>query len=68
MMVRVKLVLNIFRLDADWFERGITEDVVWLLVHEFGHQYSEDHLSSEYHEALCRIGAKLFALARRNEV
>src|SRR2546425_3446424 len=30
---------------------------------KYGHQYSPDHLSAEYHEALCRIGAKLYALA-----
>ena len=28
---------------------------------------SRDHLSSDYHEALCRIGARLFALVRRDE-
>ena len=63
-----ELVFNKFRLGADWFERGITEDVVALLIHEFGHNYSLDHLSSQYHEALCRIGAKLHALARRGEI
>jgi hypothetical protein len=60
-----ELVFNKFRLGADWFEHGITEDVVRLLIHEFGHEYSPDHLSAEYHEGLCRIGAKLFALERR---
>lgn len=60
-----ELAFNKFRLGADWFERGITDDVVQLLIHEFGHEYSPDHLSSEYHEALCRIGAKLYALAGR---
>jgi len=29
------------------------------LIHEWGHHYETDHLSSEYHEALCKIGAKL---------
>jgi hypothetical protein len=58
-------VFNKFRLGADWFERGITEDVVHLLIHEFGHEFSLDHLSSEYHEALCRVGARLFTIARR---
>jgi len=28
-----------------------------------GHQYSGDHLSEEYHEALCRLGAKLKRVA-----
>ena len=63
-----ELVFNKFRLGADWFEHGITEEVVHLLIHEFGHQYSPDHLSAEYHEALCRIGAKLFALARPGKI
>ena len=58
------LVFNKPRLGSDWFERGITNDVVQLLIHEFGHEYSPDHLSSEYHEALCHIGARLFAFAK----
>jgi hypothetical protein len=41
------LVFNKFRLGAEWFEQGITEGVVSLLIHEFGHQYSGDHLSSQ---------------------
>jgi len=63
-----ELVFNKFRLGADWFERGITEDVVRLLTHEFGHDTALDHLSSEYHDALCRIGAKMYVLARRGEI
>jgi len=42
--------------------------VVNCYIHEFGHEYSPDHLSAEYHEALCRIGAKLYSLARRREI
>ena len=63
-----ELVFNKFRFGADWFERGITDDVVQLIIHEFGHNESLDHLSSEYHEALCRIGAKMFALGCRGEL
>jgi hypothetical protein len=62
-----ELVFNKLRLGGDWFEQGITEDVVRLLIHEFGHEYSPDHLSAQYHEALCRIGAKMYALARHGE-
>ncbi len=62
-----ELVFNKFRLGTEWFERGVTDDVVHLLIHEFGHEFSPDHLSSEYHEALCNIGAKLFALARKRD-
>jgi hypothetical protein len=46
-----------------WFEQGASEDVDALLIHEFGHEYSGDHLSSDYHEALCRLGASLKKLA-----
>jgi len=57
------LHFNLFRLGHKWFEGGITEEVDRLLVHEFGHQVSGDHLSEEYHEALCLLGAKLKKLA-----
>ena len=63
-----ELIFNKLRLGSDWFERGITDDVLGLLIHELAHDSSPDHLSAEYHEALCRIGAKLFTLAKRNEL
>lgn len=63
-----ELVFNKLRLGGDWFEQGITEDVVRLIIHEFGHEYSPDHLSADYHEALCRIGARMFALARNGDL
>lgn len=53
------LTLNYARLGKHFFENGITDEVVELLIHEFGHHYSSDHLSSEYHKALCRLGAKI---------
>lgn len=58
-----RLDFNLFRLGHKWFEQGASEDVDALLIHEFGHQYSGDHLSSEYHEALCKLGANLKKLA-----
>ncbi len=58
-----RLDLNLLRLGDGWFERGAGEDVDRLLIHEFGHQFSGDHLSDEYHDALCRLGAKLKRLA-----
>jgi hypothetical protein len=63
-----ELVFNKFRLGADWFEQGITEDVVRALKHELGHQYSPDHLNAQYHEALCRIGVTVFLLARQDQL
>lgn len=58
-----RLDFNVLRLGHRWFEQGASEDVDRLLIHEFGHQYSGDHLSSDYHEALCILGAKLKRLA-----
>lgn len=58
-----RLDLNLFRLGHKWFDQGVTEEVDRLLIHEFGHQFSSDHLSAEYHDALCRLGAKLKSLA-----
>jgi len=42
-----RLHFNLFRLGHKWFEQGLTEEVDRLLIHEFGHQYSGDHLSEE---------------------
>jgi len=39
------------------------ERVLSLLIHEFGHHYSSDHLSAEYHRALSDLGAKLTLMA-----
>src|SRR5581483_3582635 len=58
-----RLDLNLFRLGHRWFEKGATEEVDRFLIHEFGHQYCGDHLSEKYHEALCRLGARLKRLA-----
>jgi hypothetical protein len=58
-----RLDFNLLRLGYKWFAQGPTEEVDRLLIHEFGHQFSSDHLSEEYHEALCRLGAGLKRLA-----
>jgi hypothetical protein len=58
-----RLDFNLLRLGHKWFEQGASEDVDALLIHEFGHEYSSDHLSEEYHEALCKLGAGLKKLA-----
>ena len=58
-----RLDFNLMRIGHKWFDQGINEEVDTLLIHEFGHEYSADHLSEEYHEALCRLGAKLKKLA-----
>jgi hypothetical protein len=58
-----RLDFNLLRLGHRWFEQGPGEDVDRLLIHEFGHQFSSDHLSEDYHEALCRLGARMKQLA-----
>jgi hypothetical protein len=57
------LELNVRTLGYAWFDQGPTDEVNEILIHEFGHHYSGDHLSSEFHNALCRLGAKLARLA-----
>jgi hypothetical protein len=57
-----KLTLNVGRLGHSFFE-GDLERINRMLLHEFGHEFSSDHLSEEYHDALCKLGAKLAALA-----
>jgi len=34
-----------------------------LIIHELGHEYAANHLSAEYHDAICRLGAQLTQLA-----
>ena len=50
-----RLDFNLLCLGHAWFQQGASEEVDRLLIHEFGHEYSGDHLSEEYHEALCRL-------------
>lgn len=58
------LTVNVGRLGYDWFASGPAK-INEFLIHELGHEYSCDHLSSEYHDALCRLGGQLSALALR---
>jgi hypothetical protein len=58
-----RLDFNLLRLGHRWFEQGPTEDVDRLLLHEFAHNFSSDHLSEDFHEAICLLGARLKKLA-----
>ena len=58
-----RLDFNVYHLGHSWFEQGANEEVDRLLIHEFGHQYSGDHLSEAYYDALCGLGARLKRLA-----
>lgn len=59
-----RLTINVSSLGHAWFDKAITDVAVnELLIHEFGHETESDHLSSGYHKAVCRLGAKLMTLA-----
>lgn len=56
------LTFNVGRLGKAWFDAELAP-VLRLLIHEFGHHYSQNHLADAYHAALCDLGARLAALA-----
>jgi hypothetical protein len=61
------LILNQGRLGKAWFRDSADEKHLDLLLHEFGHEYSSDHLSSQYYKALTRLGGKLAMVALHAE-
>ena len=64
---REALTYNVGRMGWDWFAKPANrEEHIDLLIHEFGHHYSLDHLSSKYHDALSRLGARLALAVRDN--
>lgn len=58
-----QLVYNVGRLGYHWFDHGVRPTVNELFIHELAHEYSSDHLSEAYHDALCRLGAAMVQLA-----
>ena len=60
------LYFNTAHLSQKWFNWEVNkEDIMALIIHEFGHWYTGDHLSSSYNDALCKIGAKLYLLEQK---
>jgi hypothetical protein len=58
------LTLNVAALGERWFALPQWDaEVVSLATHEFSHAKSSDHLSKEFHQACCDIGADITALA-----
>jgi len=57
------LVLNKATLSPDFFDGEITDYLIDLLIHEFGHHWTIDHLSRDYYDALTRLGARMTRLA-----
>lgn len=56
------LTFNIARLGRKWFD-GRGEKQNDLIIHELGHEYEGNHLSTGYYKALTQLGAALVALA-----
>jgi hypothetical protein len=52
-----------------WFDEGMPAQCfqrwVELLIHEYSHEVVSDHLSSEFHDECCRLGAKYAAHLQR---
>lgn len=58
------------KLGRAWFDRAASPDGLYklhaLLIHELAHNFVDDHLSSDFHEACCDLGARLARLALRH--
>jgi hypothetical protein len=63
-----QLIVSKVRHGGKWFDGEIverTEDWAELLIHEFAHDTVSDHLSEQFHEECCRIGATYAAHLQR---
>jgi hypothetical protein len=64
-----RLTFNVGRLGRRWFDLETNRvDIEKLLLHEFAHEFASDHLSQEYHEAICSIAAKWLDATRKRLV
>lgn len=63
---RGHVTFNIVALGKAWLKNVTQEQLDALLIHEFGHYYESNHLSSNYYDALCKLGARL--RARSDEI
>jgi hypothetical protein len=57
-----RMCLNHGRLGKRWWS-GPLADKLDLMVHELGHEYESNHLSSKYNDALTKLAGKLAVLA-----
>lgn len=54
-----RLTFNVGRLGHRWFNDPNQGQVDALLIHEFAHDRVSNHLSEDFHEECCRLGAKM---------
>lgn len=63
------LTFNVGRLGRKWFDlENNRVEIEKLLLHEFAHEFASDHLSQEYHEAICSIAAKWLDATRKQRL
>lgn len=58
-----ELTLNLGRLGYKWFEPTNRASITDLIIHEFGHEYADDHLSQDYYHALTRMAGRAVEVA-----
>ena len=64
-----RLTFNVGRLGRRWFDLEMNRvGIEQLLLHEFAHEFASDHLSHEYHEAICSIAAKWLDATRKQRL
>jgi len=61
-----RISFNVQKLKEAWFEEGLTQDQLDLVLHELGHVEEADHLSKKFNDALTKFGAKLAFKAARD--
>jgi hypothetical protein len=61
-----RLTVNLAKIPRFATEDRISEATLEFLLHEFGHQFG-GHLDAEYHDAICRLGARLALLFGNSE-
>jgi hypothetical protein len=63
------LVFNVGRLGRGWFDLAVNQQAIDdLLLHEFGHEFSLNHLSEDYYKALTMLGATLADAIRKGKL
>jgi len=59
-----RIAFSYTSLGKKWFDREPNDvEYLSLIIHEFGHYYSSNHLCEEYYHALTDLGAKLTRVA-----
>ena len=58
-----ELTFALKTLGRAYFDRGATESLNQLLIHEFAHHYGDSHLGDDFHKGLEKMGARMVTVA-----